>query len=478
MILSIVVALLAAGAVFFLGLRRPWSGAATAVFFLPWVGVAVDPGVRLTAYRLALIGWMAAMALRAVVGRSRALQPRSFRLPVWGIAFFGYAALWTLLQLPVVPGTDVVGAAFRAVPEYRSLTQIGWLVLRFSPLLLLPAIIDREGDVAKLARLYLASLALLAVIGWIQLGVWWATGADIAPIGAVDRLLGASVDLRHGLVPGLGQRILRMSSFGGEPKDLGQSLAVGLLLIQGLLWLRATDRLRLGGLWLLLFTAMLATLSASAIFVWGGGTVVLTGYLALHRSEKKRGAVLASVGLVGVAGLLLAGMIVALGPTGVGNLLSARMVERRFIPDADLAIARFLIDEPGWTVVGVGLGNVHAHAAPYIPDFAWHYMEGEVFAAKSGYLRIVSQVGLVGLALFLIWMWREVSLFKRAALRLRGSHLQMGGTEVDIGSLLRLAVGIALIMIVAFLARKYLWNEALWTVAALRSLRCGAWSAS
>jgi hypothetical protein len=53
-------------------------------------------------------------------------------------------------------------------------------------------------------------------------------------------------------------------------------------------------------------------------------------------------------------------------------------------------------------VFGVGLGNIHLYAAPYIPaEFAF-YLDKAVFVAKSGALRIVSELGVLGLGVFLM----------------------------------------------------------------------------
>lgn len=479
------VPILAAAAVFagafLLSLRRPWAGVLLCVALLPWAGVEVDPGIRLTAYRLALFGWVGAVAIRGV-SRSRRWTPAfdRGRLSLWGIAFLAYATAWSLVQLPFVPTTDVGGSALRAVSQLRSLGQMGWFLLRLAPLLLLPAVLSRMEQGIALARVYLASLAVLAVVGFVQLGVWAATGVDIAPIGGVPAFLGGDAGVRHGIFVAFGRRLLRMSSFGGEPKGLGQNLAVGLLLLQCGWLVKVMRARRTGALWVLFFVAMLATASTSALYVWSGGTVLLVGYFALARPGGRASIPLYTLGLGASCLLVVTALVSAAGltPAQFGDVLAARTVDRRLIPDFDLAVWGFLLDHPAWGVVGVGLGNIHAHASSYIPDFARRYMESSIFVAKSGYLRLLSEVGLVGLLLFLVWMWREIADFRKTSAPRPGDPVDgPGGPSDPFGestTLRTLAVAFAAVMVVAFMARGYLWDEAIWTVAVVRSIRVGA----
>lgn len=477
MMLSWAAAALMVAAAFLVSLARPWAGAAVVLALLPWDGLAMDLGVRLTAYRLALFGWLGALILLGGGGESRhALTDRLPRLSFWGVAFLAYASLWTILQVFWIPADSVSGGVMRTTPEVRSLVQVIWLLLRFGPLLLLPLGLAYREQAVDLARVYLFSLAVLAAVGWVQVSVWWMTGGiDIAPIGGVEDLLGSEINPRHGIVTAFGQRILRMSSFGGEPKGTGQSLAVGLLLLQGAAWAKVANWRKIAILWLLLATAMIATLSTSAFYVWGGGTVFLAGYFLLKRPRRQLSASAYIIGLLGVCALLLAGGSIAwdLDPAQIEGFLAARTIERMPIEDFDRAVLGFLRDEPGWGVVGVGLGNIHVYASPYIPDFARHYMESEIFVAKSGYLRLISEVGLVGLFLFAAWMWREITLFRRAPILAVGRRTQERIRTMLFADFHLVAVSFGLVMVLAFMARGYLWNEMIWAVAVLRALRVG-----
>lgn len=478
MSVSIVASAIVFAGAFLLSLRSPWVGGIACVALLPWSGIEVDPGIRLTAYRLVLFGWIGALAVRGIAESRRATRPTDGgRLYLWGIGFLAYAVAWSLVQLPFVPTTDVGGSLLRAVPQLRSIGQVGWFLLRFAPLLILPAVLSRMGQGISLARVYLASLAVLTVVGFVQLGVWVATGVDLAPIGGVSALLGGSGDVRHGFFVAFGRQVLRMSSFGGEPKHTGQGLAVGLLILQAGSLLRSMSMKRIVGVWVLFFLGMLATASTSALYVWSGGTLVLVAYFLVARPAGRASVQLHMLGVVGLASVTVAAVAALIGLSlgEVGELLTMRTLERPLIPDFDLAVWGFLFDHPRSGILGVGLGNIHAYAATNIPDFARRYMENSIFVANSGYLRLLSEVGLLGLALFLVWMWREVQTFSRlSAPRVGANAIPRGQDDGETETLHVLMVGLAVVMVLAFLARGFLWDEAVWTVAVLRSTRLGA----
>lgn len=87
---------------------------------------------------------------------------------------------------------------------------------------------------------------------------------------------------------------------------------------------------------------------------------------------------------------------------------------RDLVEDFDRAVLGFLQEEPGYLLTGVGLGNAHLYANEYLPTFAIPYAADTAFVAKSGYLRLISEVGLVGLALFLLWVGSQMRILSRA----------------------------------------------------------------
>jgi O-antigen ligase len=73
------------------------------------------------------------------------------------------------------------------------------------------------------------------------------------------------------------------------------------------------------------------------------------------------------------------------------------------VEDFDQTVLAFLADNPWWIVTGSGWGNIHNLSQAYIPPQFAYYMQDTIFVAKSGYLKIVSENGLIGVLLLLFF---------------------------------------------------------------------------
>ena len=103
-------------------------------------------------------------------------------------------------------------------------------------------------------------------------------------------------------------------------------------------------------------------------------------------------------------------------------VLEERTLGRTYIEDFDGAILRFLADQPRHLWIGVGLGNAHLYANDYLSVHA-RYAFDTAFVAKGGYLRLLSELGVIGLLLFLGWiivqirrLWKQIALSKRLSI--------------------------------------------------------------
>lgn len=85
--------------------------------------------------------------------------------------------------------------------------------------------------------------------------------------------------------------------------------------------------------------------------------------------------------------------------------------------DTDEVIFIFLKNNPSWLVFGTGMGNVHKLANSYIPDKYKYYMEDSIFVAKTGYMRYLSEFGIIGFLLFVFFNFsvigRLFSLYRK-----------------------------------------------------------------
>jgi hypothetical protein len=102
--------------------------------------------------------------------------------------------------------------------------------------------------------------------------------------------------------------------------------------------------------------------------------------------------------------MILIAVVVFAGP--LNDIINDRITERDIVnEDFDVVVKTALTEQPQWLVFGSGLGNIHNIAYRYIDRFEniGSYMDDNIFVAKSGYLRILSECGFVGFILFFIF---------------------------------------------------------------------------
>lgn len=396
--------------------RSSKLGALLCVALLPWEGLSVDLGVRISAYMLAIMAFVPVVLLRKSSAAS-VIDSISFRAYH---PFVAFAVVWSLLQIFFIPTVEVAGGILRS-PVIRAVLQIAVLGMIMCPIWFIPAVFTRANDLMSAGRIYIASCFGLAVLGFLQVGIWYATGTDPLPIGILNQAVGGvNADLtKSGMVAFGGQVFCRMSSLGGEPKGLGQSLVIAIFLLQAN-FIYSKSPLTIRGVlaWSFLVLAVFATQSTSAFGTLAVAIVVcvFAEFLSNRRRQVRAGlATLATLGIL--FGVLCFGTI-ALGDRQVQrlgswttNALTERTIGRGTVfEDFDQAILGFLNDHPEHYWLGMGLGNIHLYADPYLPAVTRRYAAGRVFFAKSGYLKLISEVGIVGLVLF---MFACVTVFVR-----------------------------------------------------------------
>ena len=463
--LLVLLILLVVSAVFAV-VRPRWAFLAS-IFFAPWEGLDVDFGIRMSMYRVLAAGLLCA----ALVRRPRA-RGTWMRLPGAWWMLLAFAFVWTLLQLPYLPAYDRFAGGELRSGATRLLIQCVYFVLRFAPVFAASVLGLQSADLARAGRTYLQSCFILAVIGVAQFGIWMTTGFDITPVGRVNALLGGNSP--HATVEQLpspvlaiaGLRLLRITSLAGEPKGLGQALVIGLLLIQVVQGsLAPKQRRTLTRLWLLFFVGVLLTWSSSAFFLWAFGSamhqiVALTTPAFRSMGEGALMRNLRSVRLAFLALLVLAAGASILGSDVFGELMASRTTERAQLEDYDATVWKFLMHEPEKMVAGVGLGAVHLYAYRFVSREWAHYMMGQVFVAKSGGLRFLSELGIIGLSLFLWGCVRCIRELLAVARRQRRAGPQQNEGKGEVVSL----AFFALIILLCYLVRGYVENQLMMTL--------------
>lgn len=388
---------------FWIGLKNPKKALYAAVIMAPWQGVDVDVGLRVTGFLVLITGLAGALLVNA---RRKIKTPIKIIGLFLGILF--YATVWSIVQIPFLESRYLEGGALRS-SEFRAVFQILMFWLTVSPVFLVPAIIRNIEDLLKIGYLYLVSLFVLSTVGWFQLIIWIMTGSDPTPIGFFSSLLTGIEEHRSGLMYFKDSAIYRMSSLAGEPKDLASALVVGLFMMQ--------VGLRPNGykgvcLWIYFFSALIATFSTLGFVMWFVASVVQL-FLITKRNLQSSDIIRIKPGMIALSVLIIpimAGLVFYTDPgenlTGVieqRTVSRAQESEHGLMEEYNVAVYEFLKEKPWVAITGVGLGNIHLYAYPYLPPETLYYTGDAVFVAKSPVLRWVSEIGIITLIILIIW---------------------------------------------------------------------------
>ena len=414
-----------------LGVRYPGTALYAVIFLTPWQGLDPDIGLRVVAYQVVLVG-LVAPNIGRILQRQFGQKPR---VPGSLAPFVYYSVVITLFSLPFLPVVEVAGGTLRS--QYlRPIFQIAIFALHASLIVMVPMLITNLEGLVRAARVYVLSCTILAAIGWYQIAVWYGTGTNPLPIGFMDHLLGGSESIvREGAYEFLDLYIRRMNALGGEPKNLGAGLVIALLVLQvGWLYRLLQIDIFSAVLWFFLAASAVMTFSTTAIYMWviGSVVVILSPVFSRGQSRLKAWSRLAIAGFVLVAGVaaISAGSWSEKGSPSqteslVSSLLIERTIERGVLEDFDEAIIEYLGEHPLRAVLGHGLGNIHLFADSYLADDVAEYAGGGVFVGKAQYLRFISEIGVLGLALFCWPILRKCVVFwgGRRSLEARTSEL-------------------------------------------------------
>lgn len=415
-------------------IRRDYDLLHTAIFVLPFHSWFYNLGLNLTVYQILTL----LMLFQAAIRRRNLLYVGNKNI----VLFFLYAVLNTvIISVFFVDEFRILGGFFRS--EGRFVAQIALLMISLSIIPLAFNYIKVIEDVRLYLKTYLSALSVLSFLGWVQYLVYSSSAVDIFPLSvdAVGRF-------HSGLYAFEGSNIFRMSSLGGEPKGFSMSLIMGASIIHifnrnRIYFFRHDVALK----YIFAFTAF-ATLSTSGAVLFAILLFVYIAYQSLKagasiRLNSKR--VLYGMGL-----FILTVSLLGVYWGTVAQLVEQRVFDRTVLSeDFDAVIQIFLSEFPGYLVFGAGLGNIHNLAYPYVPVYWMHYMGDSIFVAKSGYLKLISELGVVGLSMFLI-------MVHGVYWRLGGNKKYASPRNFEILNSLQLLLLIAL---VAYLSRAYLSAE-------------------
>ena len=292
--------------------------------------------------------------------------------------------------------------------EYRWVSQVFMWLLIFAPIFYSQILRIDEKTIERLYKVLLISLVIISFLGFVQIFCFYFLNFDPFPLGFFvqgdsERMAG----FQYGEI-----FVFRMTSFGGEPKYLAYSLVMGLTILFPYL---INKKIFFGKkldifIFIFLFAALFSTLSTQGYVLFFLNFIVLLIYF-------KRVKIVIVFFL-----FLIPFAIVVASFFGISlyDLIQLRLFRGEesislatYTEDFNEAIIGFLTDYPEFMISGVGLGNIHLWAQDYIPDYAAHYMTGNVFCAKSGFLRVLSELGIFGTGLFFYAFLKPFSHFKK-----------------------------------------------------------------
>lgn len=361
------------------------------VFLAPFQSWFFNVGLNLSAFQIVTaiaIVWISLNILVGKKGKSLAIHNK------FVIIFLVYAITNTLfISTFIIDDYLNYGGFFRS--EGRFIAQIVLLLLTFGILIVASNYVKKIEQVAVYLKTYLHALLLLVALGWIQYVIYNLSGADIFPIGFYS-----DGTARTGIWTYMGSGIFRISSLGGEPKGLAQSLVIGFFIIHAFNHFKMFFFSKYDKYIKLLFLAtVFATLSTSGYVLFVILYIIFKGYLLsisgfrLKIDSKK---IFTSFLIIAILGTLI-----YKNQNFFTTMFDERIAERNITSeDFDAPIQAFLYDNPEFLLFGSGLGNAHNLASDYIPSQLQHYMEDTIFVAKSGYLRLVSELGMTGIMIF------------------------------------------------------------------------------
>ncbi|MDD5202068.1 MAG: hypothetical protein PHH41_02885 [Sulfurimonas sp.] len=396
------------------------------IFLLPFNQIFINVGLNLYAYQFILI-----LLIVLHLKKTKILFIGNKTI----VLFISYVIISTaIISAFFITSFLPLGGFFRS--EGRFIAQIILYLLTFSFIPISYLYISNFMDILKYFKIFFISLIVLSILGWIQFFIYNMTNIDIFPLAIIDGNIRSGVDVM------LDMLIFRMSSLGGEPKGLAISLSIGVITMHTFNYYQIKffkyDTL----IKILFLSALLETLSTSGM-VLSIILYIVFLVLTLKMNIKKMNIKKIIVSLMFLVGVLI---IIIQNQLFFQTMIEHRILDRDIAnEDFDAPIKTLLIDRPQWLLFGSGLGNIHNLAFQDIPQETAHYMSNTIFTAKSGYLKLVSELGLIGFGLFFLLNY---STYRRLKYR----HNE---NTVIIQKQMKLLSVLLFIVFIAYMARVY-----------------------
>lgn len=422
--------------IFLLLVRKKIDLFQTYIFLLPFHSWFINIGLNISAYQVITLLIIMKTVILPDKQNKNVLYFGNIIIPI----FLFYSVLDTTIMAGLLTDYFVkTGGFFRR--EGRFIGQIIVTLLAFAIVPLSINFVKTTSDLYKYFKAYIIALVVLTFLGWLQLIIFYTVSFDIFPLSINE--LG---EVRTGIWMNNNFGFLRMSSLGGEPKGFSMSLVIAYFIIlihnKHAITFTKYDRILK---YLFLLTAFL-TLSTSGIVLY----LILTLFYNIYRFKNYKFRLKRNQLLFGITLVAMLTYVTINYWDLIYLILNERILERNIASeDFDAPIQMLLKKSPEYLVFGSGIGNVHNLAYPYIPPETQHYMTNTIFVAKSGYLKIVSELGIIG---FILFMLIPLTVFFQL------SRLKRNVSQVNI-HYINILKALLFLLVLAFLSRSYLFGE-------------------
>lgn len=408
------------------------------IFVSPFLGWFYNIGLNLSMFQIVIITILFYNLISISLGNYKNIL--YIKNPYVNLFIFYSLFITLFMSNFIVKDFQELGGFFRS--EGRFISQVILWLLLFSLIPIVYNYIKSINHIYNYLKIYLNALILLLLLGWIQYFVYKTIGIDIFPIDFYS-----DGRARTGIWTYMGSGIFRISSLGGEPKGFAQSLIIGFFIIhifnKAKIFFFKYDFL----LKIIIVVTIFMTLSTSG-FVLFILLIIIYYFILFYLGELKIKINLRQLAIS--FGILISIIyIVSSNINFFYSVLDERVLKRDITSeDYDQPIQDFLLTNPEYSIFGVGMGNIHNLSKDYISLQNKSYMQNTIFVAKSGYLKLISELGFIGLFLFIIM---NIYTLKNLISLYKNNNLENNKIYLILSVLLVLTF-------FAFLARVYLIN--------------------
>jgi hypothetical protein len=355
-------------------------------FLIPFCGIGIDVGVGLTISQITLLG-LNILFFIFIFTNTFALKGLNGSILFFLMYAFVSAFLISTFVIQYLP--EIFPGFLRN--EGRYISQIINYSLLFSLFYIVYFNIKSQNDIYLILKFFIIGVVFTSSLGILQEIIYTFTSVDITPLGVSESFkTGAPFDY-------FGLPMIRICSLSGEPKSLGMFAVLGIIIIKVLNSLQINLVKRQSLYTILFYITLVLTLSSSGFILlailWILSEIILRYFQLLPKISTGK-----------IFSWIVIGIVIIAFSGPLNDIINDRVTDRDKIEDFDAVIIESLKKNPQYLVFGSGLGNIHNIAEPYVGQFEnLGFMEGSIFVAKSGYLRIISETGFVGFILFLIF---------------------------------------------------------------------------